>query len=169
MKNQIEMVAQTFYETMYPGQKWQAMPRKSSMKAMMLHAAGRVLEKISMPTVTGELFPEAGTISRRNIAVIDHWPRDYCEQFWSTYPHKIGKADALSVLDKLHSKTKDRPEWTHLMTGLRRYIENKPDDRNWCNPATWLRQHRWLDEPAPHVHNGARGNNGFANIALMDD
>lgn len=31
---------------------------------------------------------------------------------------------------------------------MQRYIATKPPDRNWCNPATWLNQERWRDEPA---------------------
>jgi hypothetical protein len=40
----------------------------------------------------------------------------------------------------------------------RRYI-GKTDDRPWCNPATWLNQERWADQPA-QSHKSA--NNLFA-------
>jgi hypothetical protein len=36
-----------------------------------------------------------------------------------------------------------------LLAALRRYVDTKPPDRHWCNPATWLNQGRWDDEPAP--------------------
>jgi hypothetical protein len=35
-----------------------------------------------------------------------------------------------------------------LLAGVRRYIATKPEDHPWCNPATWLNQGRWEDEPA---------------------
>jgi hypothetical protein len=37
-----------------------------------------------------------------------------------------------------------------LMDGLARYVA-KTDDRPWCNPATWLHQARWEDQPAAPV------------------
>jgi hypothetical protein len=162
-----EIVAATFYETMYPSQKWAALPRKSSMKAMMLHAADRVVERLSMPIpVIGDLF---ATEPAAKVVIVDQWPADYCDKFWQAYPHKVGKADALAALKKLHNKSdKEKPAFAVLLGGLRSYIESKPDDRPWCNPGTWLRQHRWLDQPAPAVHNGARQRgNGFATIAAM--
>jgi hypothetical protein len=33
------------------------------------------------------------------------------------------------------------------MAGLEKYIA-KTDDRPWCNPATWIHQDRWNDQPA---------------------
>jgi hypothetical protein len=35
------------------------------------------------------------------------------------------------------------------MVGLRNYIRDKPPDRSWLNPATFLNQQRFLDAPAP--------------------
>ncbi len=32
------------------------------------------------------------------------------------------------------------------MAGLRVYIANKPDDRDWLHPSTFLNQGRWMDE-----------------------
>ena len=64
-------------------------------------------------------------------------------EFWREYPNKIGKMDARKKFDnalKLVSFEK-------LMDGLRIY-KNKADDRPWCNPATWLNQGRWDDQPA---------------------
>jgi hypothetical protein len=70
--------------------------------------------------------------------------KDDFESWWSTYPNKVGKADAkkkfLAALKKTTSET--------LMAGLKNYIETKPPDRPWCNPATWLHQERWDDAPA---------------------
>ena len=71
--------------------------------------------------------------------------REFHETLWPGYPHKVGKADALrAFLTARKSAPLDE-----IMAGVQRYVETKPDDRNWCNPATFLRQQRWLDEPAP--------------------
>lgn len=65
------------------------------------------------------------------------------DEFWSLYPNKVGKRDA----EKAFVKALKRASLTAILTGLRRYVA-KTDDRPWCNPATWLNQDRWADEPA---------------------
>jgi hypothetical protein len=77
------------------------------------------------------------------------------DAFWGLYPHKVGKADASKAFDRA---TK-RVTVTALMAGLERYAA-KTDDRPWCNPATWLNQDRWTDEPAtaPPARASPRGN-----------
>lgn len=65
------------------------------------------------------------------------------DAFWAIYPHKVGKADAKAKFAAAVRKVE--PET--LMASLRRYVA-KTDDRPWCNPATWLHQERWTDEPA---------------------
>jgi len=71
--------------------------------------------------------------------------REFLETFWPEYPHKVGKPDAL----KAFVSARKAAELDEIMAGLRRYTAAKPDDQKWCNPATFLRQQRWLDEPAP--------------------
>ena len=78
----------------------------------------------------------------------DGWPPDYRVQFWLVYPHRVGKSDALAKLDRIRRSR--RVTFAKLMSGLDAYIASKPPDRQWCNPATWLNQGRWDDEPAPH-------------------
>lgn len=65
------------------------------------------------------------------------------DDFWAAFPNKVGKADAA----KAFPKARQRVDFESLMSGLRRYAA-KTDDRPWCNPATWLNQDRWTDEPA---------------------
>ena len=86
----------------------------------------------------------------REIALFSDWPHDFREQFWTMYPNKVGKPDALSVLEKVRRKG---VLWEVVVRGLVTYIRDKPADRAWCNPATWLRQGRWDDQPA-NVSNG---------------
>lgn len=72
--------------------------------------------------------------------------RDGFDQFWALYPNKVGKAAAL----KAFTAARKRCDLDTMMAGLRRYVA-KTDDRPWCNPATWLNQDRWADEPAAPV------------------
>lgn len=80
----------------------------------------------------------------RAIALGD-WPADYREQFWSMWPNKVGKPAAMS---KLEAVRKSGTTWAQLTAGLERYIRTKPPDRSWLNPATFLHQRRFEDEPA---------------------
>jgi hypothetical protein len=65
--------------------------------------------------------------------------------WWSGYPHKVGKADAHKAFA---TALKEGATLEELIEGVRRYEGSKPPDRPWCNPATFIRQKRWLDEPA---------------------
>jgi uncharacterized protein YdaU (DUF1376 family) len=75
------------------------------------------------------------------------------EEFYKLYPHKIGPKDA----KRAFLKARKTADFVRIMDGLRAYIATKPDDRPWCNPATWLNQGRWDDQPAqinPQNRNG---------------
>ena len=65
------------------------------------------------------------------------------EDFWKEYPNKVGKPTAKASFAKAMKKA-DLPT---IMAGLRAYV-CKTDDRQWCNPSTWLNQERWTDQPA---------------------
>jgi hypothetical protein len=75
----------------------------------------------------------------------DDWPSDFRERFWSRYPNKVGKPAALKKLEI--ARKSGRVTWITVMAGLEKYIA-KTDDRPWCNPATWIHQDRWNDQPA---------------------
>ena len=66
------------------------------------------------------------------------------ETFWPKYPNKVGKPVALKAF-LLAAK---RADLETIFAGLDRYV-SKTDDRQWCNPATWLNQDRWGDAPQP--------------------
>lgn len=80
------------------------------------------------------------------VAIDDGWPSDFRERFWQKYPNKVGKPKALA---KLEGVRKRGVAWRAVMDGLERYIRNKPPDRAWLNPETFINQERWADEPAP--------------------
>jgi hypothetical protein len=65
------------------------------------------------------------------------------DEFWTIYPNKVGKPKAHAEF----IKALRRASFETIIAGLNRYVA-KTDDRAWCNPATWLHQDRWADEPA---------------------
>ena len=67
------------------------------------------------------------------------------DEFWMQYPNKVGRGAAL----KAYTSARSRADQQTIMAGLAKYAA-KADDRPWCNPATWLNQDRWLDDPAKH-------------------
>lgn len=64
--------------------------------------------------------------------------------WYGRYPNKVGRAAAR----KAFAKARKLAEPQDLLDGLDRYIRSKPPDRQWCNPATWLNEERWKDQPA---------------------
>lgn len=95
------------------------------------------------------------------------------DEFWKPYPNKVAKDAARTAFVRVQKSS--RVTFADLMAGWRCYIA-KTDDRPWCNPATWLNQGRWEDQPATNgEQNGANrsggnasGNSrgGFASLAL---
>lgn len=74
------------------------------------------------------------------------YPPKAFETWWMKYPHKVGKGAAETKFERIRKS--EKVPFQALMDGLDRYIRDKPPDRDWCNPATWLHQKRWTDEPA---------------------
>ena len=72
--------------------------------------------------------------------------------FWSVFPNKVGKRDA----EKAFANARRRADLPAILAGVERYAA-KTDDRPWCNPATFLNQDRWADQPAaaPQQRGGA--------------
>jgi hypothetical protein len=67
------------------------------------------------------------------------------EAFWKAWPNKVGKPAAVK---SYQSAMKRGHSHEQVMEGLRRYVRGKPPDRSWLNPATFLNQERYNDEPA---------------------
>jgi hypothetical protein len=74
------------------------------------------------------------------------FPNDAFDRWYAGYPHKVGKDAAKRAFAKVVSK--DMVAFDTLIDRLADYIRAKPIDRPWCNPATWLNEGRWADEPA---------------------
>ena len=81
----------------------------------------------------------------REAALDDGWPSDFRVQFWEAWPNKVGKPKAMNELERLRRRG---VPWLPIMDGLHRYKRTKPPDRPWLNPATFLHQERFNDQPA---------------------
>lgn len=75
------------------------------------------------------------------------------ELFWDAWPNKTGKPAAIKAFFKVWRET------DAIIAGVNRYIRDKPADRPWLNPSTFLNQRRWEDQPAP-VANARAGPGG---------
>jgi hypothetical protein len=91
--------------------------------------------------------------------------REFDQIFWPEWPNKVGKPVAL----KAFAKARDSASLDQIMSGLRAYIASRPSDRPWLNPATFLNQERFNDQPAaalPRACPAGSGRNLFAEIAF---
>ena len=62
------------------------------------------------------------------------------DEFWEAYPRKVGKLAALTAWKRL------KPPLVPALAAIARYRQTKPADIDFCHPATWLNQGRWMDE-----------------------
>lgn len=65
------------------------------------------------------------------------------QTWYERYPHKVG----VGAAEKAFRRAIKHSSLTELLEGVDRYIQTKPQGRQWCNPATWLNEQRWLDQP----------------------
>lgn len=75
---------------------------------------------------------------------------DRFDEFWKTYPRRVGKGAARKAWDKAIKNGADPEE---VIWGARRYSTDPrraaADIRYTAHPATWLNAERWTDEDAP--------------------
>ena len=70
---------------------------------------------------------------------------DGFSEFWEIWPNKVGKPAALRAF--IAARRRGHPVET-IFSGVRQYEKEKPPERSWLNPATFLNQERFLDQPA---------------------
>jgi uncharacterized protein YdaU (DUF1376 family) len=73
--------------------------------------------------------------------------------FWEAYPHKVGRPRAAAAF----AAALEHADADAILAGLRRYVAEKPADRPWLNPATFLGEQRWADQPAAVEPGRGRG------------
>lgn len=84
------------------------------------------------------------------------------EDFWNVWPNKVGKPAALRAF----VAARKRAGLDAIVEGVFAYIRDKPPDRPWLNPATFLNQNRWEDQPA-QVQYGKTPNSSNSLIAVL--
>lgn len=115
------------------------------------HASGNASIPIPTPTDTKKKVKKESGAGAPSLSLVGgddtrgDYPSDAFDQFWRFYPHKVGKKAALKAFA---AAKRTGVTWARLRFALDRYVAEKPPDRAWCNPATWLNQGRWDDEPA---------------------
>ena len=85
------------------------------------------------------------------------------EDFWRLWPAKVGKRAAL----KAFVSARRRASLDTIVEGVYAYIRDKPPDRHWMNPATFLNGERWTDQPATVSISNGKPKNGI--IQAADD
>lgn len=106
------------------------------------HFPSRVTEKASPPLHPPLLnLPSEDKLHKKE--TYSH--SDACDVFWKAWPNKVDRKKAFLSLGKALKST---PLET-ILVGVATYVANKPPDRPWLNPTTFLNGARWLDEPPP--------------------
>lgn len=62
--------------------------------------------------------------------------------FWNNYPRRTARLAA----QKAYERARRLDSHENIMAGVERYKRNKPEYADWCHPATFLNQGRWMDE-----------------------
>lgn len=83
------------------------------------------------------------------------------EDFWKLWPNKVGKPAALRAF----VSARKRAGLDAIVEGVFAYIRDKPPDRPWLNPATFLNQNRWEDQPAQVSHGTIQNKSGVVAVA----
>lgn len=81
---------------------------------------------------------------------------EFENQFWPDFPNKVGRPAAV----KSFRQARRSHSLETILAGLRSYVAGKPADRPWLNPATFLNQERFADQPAS-VASGKPGQGGY--------
>jgi uncharacterized protein YdaU (DUF1376 family) len=77
-----------------------------------------------------------------------HTPQGGFDEFWAAYPKKTGKAAAMKAWAKLKNKTGSLAGCLEALRWQRTSDQWTKDGGQYVpNPATYLNQERWLDEP----------------------
>lgn len=113
---------------------------------------GRISDHVS--TMRGRSLSEiVEAIAKMEAETLDVCP-DGFEQFWKAWPNKVGKPAAKKAYA---SCLKRKNAHSDIMEGMATYIETKPPDRPWLNPATFLNQERFNDMPAQVYQSQPKG------------
>jgi hypothetical protein len=86
--------------------------------------------------------------------------------FWSQYPRRVGKKDALRAWNKA---LKDGASAEEIVRGAERYRADVTRDPAFTShPATWLNGGRWLDDPVVSSPVQALGESEYLPMRFSD-
>lgn len=72
-------------------------------------------------------------------------------EFWTEYPVRSGRGAAV----KAFTKAKKKVGLETILDGVRRYASDQNRTEKFTkNPATWLNQECWADDPLPNRNGG---------------
>jgi hypothetical protein len=75
-------------------------------------------------------------------------------EFWKAYPSKVGKGQAISAW----KKAKINGELETVLSSLAQWkLSPRWQGGTICNPATWINQRRWEDDPSTAADFSSRG------------
>jgi hypothetical protein len=86
-------------------------------------------------------------------------PRGPFERFWEVWPNHKSESRARDIFANI---CRDDKTLAAIIAGVERYAVDKPYERDWMNPITFLLQRRWEDEPAPIGKHPRPAQNRFA-------
>jgi len=123
-------------------------PRPDSGPVQILNAPVQILDKTRSesgpkPSVTQKNPHSLERAKRKKGPEASNDP-DFAE-FWSAYPRKVAKPDALRAWK---STAADRPPLPELLAAIEKHKASRQwqDPEKIAYPATWLNKHRWADE-----------------------
>lgn len=120
---------------------------------------GKIADKVAAMLALGARSHEiiemiAKMEAKEEKAELEEWRvQEAFAVFWSAYPNKVGKPDAL----KAFRSVLKRFTLEQIMVGLERYVHARRPDQPWLNTATFLRQERFNDQPASVTVKGLAG------------
>lgn len=112
------------------------LPTVANVSKPLAGGGARVEDKTS----NSEIEPQEENKKRAQDALRS----EFDDEFWPLWPNKVGKPKAVAAFRTARKHT----GLAAILEGVRRYVASKPPDRPWLNPATFLHQERFNDQPA---------------------
>ena len=125
-----------------PRAKQSKYPEKSTLAEHLPTSAGICMQTPTNVTGASDTDTDTDLNSLSSLQSLSEF-----KQFWECYPNKVGKKDAM----KAWGNAKDKPPLVDIVQALERAKQSekwrKERGAFIPNPATWLNQGRWADEP----------------------
>lgn len=127
-------------------------PPALEINCKQVHANVPVIQSVSLsesesesnPNITGAAAPDVDDEPPKPLSAIDR----RFDEFWTFYPKKIGKGAARKSYDKIKPSDELHKRMLAAIVTAKRSDQWTRDGGQYIpNPATWLNQQRWDDEP----------------------